>query len=196
MPWPASPATSSSPPAPTSACSIASITSARAPGATNQRQVARDAIACLEQSARDACGRAASAALLERAQLLVQAQRLGLRLDPQLGVQQRAALRERPQRIVGAAQQVVQPHQRAVGFLAQRVGLHQPQRALQRQIIGLALLVGRQQALERAEILLAQALALVQRPIVVAILQEIAAIQLDRRAQLLVRAFVGSLSRS
>src|SRR5262249_28025904 len=70
-----------------------------------------------------------------------------------------------------------------MSVLAQRVGLHQSQRALQRSVVRSRRRVGGQQPLQRAQILLAAPLALVERPVVVAVLQKVAAIERDGGAQ-------------
>ena len=93
------------------------------------------------------------------------------------------------ERVVGAhrtravAACVVQAHQCAVGVLAQGVGAHEPLGAADRRRPVLALLQLFLEPLEGIEVEAAQPLALLEHPLVVAALDQVAGIGLDRRLQ-------------
>ena len=104
-------------------------------------------------------------------------------LDAELAPERRRARVVGAQRARPVAALVVQAHEQAVGGLAQRVVAHEPLGVHDRPR-GVALL--RQppgEPVQRVEVALAQALALLEQPLVVGALEQVAGVGVDRLAQ-------------
>jgi hypothetical protein len=120
--------------------------------------------------------------VVARQQRLVRRPGRRRRLHTELALQRRGAGVVDAQGSRPVAAGVVQPHQRPVGLLVQRVVAQQPLRVADRAAGVAARLQQRGDALQRVEVAGPQPLALAQQPLVVASLEEVAAIQLDRLA--------------
>ena len=120
---------------------------------------------------------------VDQQQRLVRRPGRGRRLDAQLALQRGGVRVVDPQRPRPVAARVVEAHEHPVAVLTQRVGADEPLRAADRRRPVLALLELPLKALERVEVAIAQPLALVEGPVLVVALQEVAGVRVDRRPQ-------------